>query len=420
MAFKCIAVFSACIILSAAHPAHKYPELPPFPVLKDLPHQEVLFRENKPAVIECVIEGDSSSVKYSWHKEGNSFNLQEHNAVLGVVDGSLIFPKPQASDEGHYQCHVESPAGVASSRVISFKKTYLETGPEKTHEVAPVEGKPFQLDCPIPNGYPKPTITWKKTLAGSVPPSYDSNLGRSMTAGADGNLYITAANKDIVSEVNKYVCTAKNEAVDEEVILVQYSIKELAKSDPHYNGELIPQYLSKDIVAKAGTITMIYCMYGGEPLGYPNYFKDGKDVNGKPGDRVTRHNRSSGKRLMIQDTRPEDAGLYECKVDNGKGKPQEHSMKLTVISEPKFVTKPEKVMQVKVGEDVTIPCTVSGVPQSKVTWSQNAKTLSSGRATVTENGLVIKNVQKDDKAYYGCRATNEYGDIYSEVLVYVI
>lgn len=81
------------------------------------------------------------------------------------------------------------------------------------------------------------------------------------------------------------------------------------------------------------------------------------------------------------------------------------------------MTKPEKVMQVKVGEDVTIPCKVSGIPQPKVIWSQNAKPLSGGRATVTDNGLVIKNVQKDDKAYYGCRATNEYGDIYAEVLL---
>lgn len=88
--------------------------------------------------------------------------------------------------------------------------------------------------------------------------------------------------------------------------------------------------------------------------------------------------------------------------------------------EPKFVTKPEKLMRVKVGEDVTIPCKVSGIPQAKVTWSQNAKPLSGGRATVTDNGLVIKGVQVDDKAYYGCRATNEYGDIYTEVLVYVI
>nr|P25033.2 RecName: Full=Hemolin; AltName: Full=Hemocyte aggregation inhibitor; AltName: Full=Protein P4; Flags: Precursor [Hyalophora cecropia] len=412
MAFKSIAVLSACIIVGSALPVDKYP------VLKDQP-AEVLFRENNPTVLECIIEGNDQGVKYSWKKDGKSYNWQEHNAALRKDEGSLVFLRPQASDEGHYQCFAETPAGVASSRVISFRKTYLIASPAKTHEKTPIEGRPFQLDCVLPNAYPKPLITWKKRLSGADPNADVTDFDRRITAGPDGNLYFTIVTKEDVSDIYKYVCTAKNAAVDEEVVLVEYEIKGVTKDNSGYKGEPVPQYVSKDMMAKAGDVTMIYCMYGSNPMGYPNYFKNGKDVNGNPEDRITRHNRTSGKRLLFKTTLPEDEGVYTCEVDNGVGKPQKHSLKLTVVSAPKYEQKPEKVIVVKQGQDVTIPCKVTGLPAPNVVWSHNAKPLSGGRATVTDSGLVIKGVKNGDKGYYGCRATNEHGDKYFETLVQV-
>nr|AIC33834.1 hemolin [Antheraea pernyi] len=412
MEFKSIAVLSACMVLGAAQPVEK------LPVLKEQ-LSEVLFREGKPAVIECVTEGKEQGIKYSWLKNGKPFNLQEHNVAQRKDEGSIVFLSPQASDEGQYQCLAETPAGIPSSRVISFRRTYLIAAPAKTHEKTPVEGRPFNLDCVIPNGYPKPTITWRKQMSGSYPDVYTTSFDRRITPGPDGNLYFTTVTKDDVSDSYTFVCVAKNAAVDEEVPLIEYVIKGLTKDNSGYKGEPVPQYISKDMMAKAGNVTMIYCMFGGEPIVHPNYFKDGKDTNGNPGDRVTRHNRTSGKRLLIKDTNYGDAGKYTCEVDDGKGKVQKHSLTLTVVGAPKLETKPEKVIIAKTGQDVIIPCKVTGLPVPKIVWTHNAKPLSGGRATVTEKGLVIKALQKSDKGYYGCRATNEHGDEYVETLVQV-
>ena len=412
MASKSIAVLSACIILGAALPVDKQP------VMKEQP-SEVLYKEGKPAIIECFTEGKEEGNKYFWQKDGKSFDLQQNHATMRKDEGSLVFLNPQASDEGQYQCFVETPAGIASSRVISFRKTYLIAAPVKSHEKTPVEGKPFQLDCVVPDAYPKPEIYWKKRLSGADPNADSTSFNRRITAGSDGNLYFETVTKDDVSDINIYVCVAKNAAVNEEVPLVEYVIKGVTKDTSGYNGELVPQYLSKDMMAKAGDTTMIYCMYGGDPHAYPKYSKDGKRVGEKSGDRVTAHNRTSGKRLLIQDTNEGDAGKYTCEVDNGKGAAQTHSMTLTVVSAPKYEVKPEKVVIVKTGQDVTIPCKVTGKPEPKVIWTHNAKPISGDRFEVSENGLVIKGVQKSDKGYYGCRAINEYGDEYVESLVQV-
>nr|Q1HLC0.1 RecName: Full=Hemolin; AltName: Full=Lonomia obliqua Stuart factor activator; Short=Losac; Flags: Precursor [Lonomia obliqua]ABF21073.1 hemolin [Lonomia obliqua] len=412
MASKSLVVLSACIIIGSAVPVEK------LPVLKSQP-AEVLFRESQPTVLECIIEGQEEGVKYTWTKDGKDFKWTEHNAAQRTNEGSLVFLSPQPSDEGHYQCFAQTAAGVASSRVISFKRTYLVAEPAKTHEKTPVEGKPFQLDCVIPNAYPKPEIFWKKSLSGADPNADSANLGRRVTAGPDGNLYFTTVEKEDVSDIYKYVCVAKSPAHDGEVRLVEYIIKEVTKDTSGYKGELVPQYLSKDIVAKVGSVTMIYCMYGGKPQGFPDYFKDGKDVNGDAGGRITRHNRTSGKRLLIKETLLEDQGTYTCEESNGVGKPVKHSLKVTVVSAPKYVKSPEKVIIAKQGQDVTIPCQVTGLPAPKVTWTHNAQPLSGGKTTVTESGLIIKGLQKGDKGYYGCRSTNEHGDEYVETLVQV-
>lgn len=72
------------------------------------------------------------------------------------------------------------------------------------------------------------------------------------------------------------------------------------------------------------------------PLAFPDWTYEGKNVNNQPGDRITRYNRTGGKRLLIKDTYLSDQGTYTCTVDNGVGKPQTHSVRLTVLSEYLF------------------------------------------------------------------------------------
>lgn len=77
------------------------------------------------------------------------------------------------------------------------------------------------------------------------------------------------------------------------------------------------------------------------------------------------------------------------------------------------------------GEQITIPCHATGVPAPEITWTFNAKPLSSSEHIVIENKTVgnrttsdlsIKGPGKSDTGYYGCKVKNQHGELYGEVL----
>ncbi|XP_046975653.1 hemolin-like [Vanessa cardui] len=251
-------------------------------------------------------------------------------------------------------------------------------------------------------------------------------MNQRITASPEGDLYFTSVVKEDASPDHKYVCTAKSPAVDGYVVLAEHVIEDVVSGGRHQT-ELVKQYVSSDMTAKVGDATMIYCIYGGTPLAHPDWYKDGKNVNNDPKDRVTRYNRSAGKRLLIKDTWLSDEGEYTCIVDNDVSV-QRNTIKLTVVSAPQFVREHQSKLIVKAGEDVTIPCQAAGVPAPELSWTYNAQALpqndrivlnKSSRGNTIVSDLTIKNVQKEDKGYYGCKGLNQNGEIYAETLVYV-
>ncbi|KAF9812361.1 hypothetical protein SFRURICE_005472 [Spodoptera frugiperda] len=318
---------------------------------------------------------------YTWLKNGKPFDWEKAGHIAQRPgEGSIMFFNPKPEDEGKYQCLVETPAGTASTRQIQLKRAFINAPQIKTQEHTPVEGKPFKLDCPIPESYPKPKIVWKTQLR---------------------------SDPSIVEDF-KYVCFAQTPASGEDVVLAEHFLKALVQDKGPKDGELTPQYVSNDMVAKTGDVTMFYCIYGGTPLGFVTWYKDGKEIDAKPGDRVTDHNRTSGKRLLIKETLLEDQGEYKCVVGNGRERRRA----------PKLSKSAEKQINVKEGQDVAIPCQVTGLPEPKISWTYNAKALGE-RAIYKDGVLTIKNAKKGDTGYYGCKAENEHGDLYAETLVHV-
>ncbi|XP_045506294.1 hemolin-like, partial [Colias croceus] len=211
------------------------------------------------------------------------------------------------------------------------------------------------------------------------------------------------------------------------VVLAEYVIEEvLDNSSP--DNEVTELYASKDMTVKAGEMTYLYCIFGGIPLAHPDWFKDGVDVNGSPNDRITRYNRSKGKRLLIRDVWLTDAGSYKCVADNGKGKAKEHTMKLSVVAAPKAEAMPSTFTKGQTGKDITIQCHVAGVPAPRLQWTYNAQPLQANnkiiineitKGNLTVADLTISGAKTTDKGYYGCQAENQYGALYSETLVVV-
>ena len=63
------------------------------------------------------------------------------------------------------------------------------------------------------------------------------------------------------------------------------------------------------------------------------------------------------------------------------------------------------------GQNVTIFCNASGLPQPKVTWLKAVGTLQKGRTTVLKGALTIYKVTKSDGGTYICKAKNILGSV---------
>ncbi|XP_059056387.1 hemolin-like [Achroia grisella] len=395
-------------------------------LLRDTP-AEVLFTYKKtldtqaPFVVECLTENKNEpKINYKWTKNGQPLDLKANpNIVQRQNEGSLVFISPHQEDQGIYQCFAETPQGVASTRQILVRPTYLvvENKVEPVHH-KPVEGRPFKLECPAPKAYPKPNITWKSQLP-SDPSLSDDVRDKRITIGPDNALYIANVTKEEVSDRFMYVCLAKSPAVHDEVPLAKHFIDSLTEDKQKKHHEVVEQYLTKEVTGKVGEQIILYCIYGGNPLAHPEWFKDGKEIDNPPGSRVTRYNRSAGKKLLIREVLPEDEGQYTCVANNEVGKIQNHTMRLTVISAPIFKKKPEQIKNVREGQDVSIPCELTAIPAAPTSWTYNAAPIGKDRITITKTGLTINKVKKSDSGYYGCGAKNDHGQNYAETLLVV-
>ena len=75
-------------------------------------------------------------------------------------------------------------------------------------------------------------------------------------------MFFTNVTKEDASREHKYVCVARSSAVDEDVVLAEHVIEEVVFEHGD-NSALVSLYVSPDMVAKVGDVTMIYCIYGG-------------------------------------------------------------------------------------------------------------------------------------------------------------
>lgn len=76
------------------------------------------------------------------------------------------------------------------------------------------------------------------------------------------------------------------------------------------------------------------------------------------------------------------------------------------------------------GETVEFRCEASGSPEPEIKWIYNGKPLEvappNPRRSVSNNRIVISNLEKKDTANYGCNATNSIGYVYKDVYVNVL
>ena len=130
---------------------------------------------------------------------------------------------------------------------------------------------------------------------------------------------------------------------------------------------------------------------------------------------------SSDRVYILRNVSREDSGPYTCTITNSIGS-RSTDMFLTVEYPPSVVVAGPGVLYSSVGEQITLECSVAGVPEPQMEWHYNkdsADISDASRLTANSSNLTILTVSYNQSGYYSCFANNSRGSSQSSVHVII-
>lgn len=123
-------------------------------------------------------------------------------------------------------------------------------------------------------------------------------------------------------------------------------------------------------------------------------------------DKHSRMRDDGNGQLSITNAQKKDSGFYQCRATNKIGV-NLAATHLIVVGMPVFTIRPPSQLDVKHGQNVTVPCKAIGEPKPKVTWLKENGVLPSGRSEVSTDGtLNVSQVKHEDSGTYTCVASS--------------
>ncbi|XP_065224953.1 titin-like isoform X4 [Planococcus citri] len=125
--------------------------------------------------------------------------------------------------------------------------------------------------------------------------------------------------------------------------------------------------------------------------------------------------------LLITDVSYNEAGKYSCKAYNKYGAVNVITNVFVIRTSgirggkpPMFISRPETILSVNTGSDVSVSFRLSGDPRPKVIWMKGLTDITETHRTMKETvndytRLILKRAQLSDSGTYFIIAKNEYG-----------
>ncbi|NXL87482.1 CNTN5 protein, partial [Alectura lathami] len=123
--------------------------------------------------------------------------------------------------------------------------------------------------------------------------------------------------------------------------------------------------------------------------------------------------------LEIPNVQLEDAGMYECKAENSRGR-NVFRGQLQVYTYPHWVEKLNDT-QLDSGDQLRWECKATGKPRPTYRWLKNGAALwPQSRIEMVNGVLMIHPVNVSDAGMYQCLAENKYGTIYASAELKIV
>ncbi|XP_064501206.1 contactin-5 isoform X3 [Pseudopipra pipra] len=366
--------------------------------------------EEKKVSLNCQARGNPTPT-YRWLRNGTEIDI-ESDYRFSLIEGSLIINNPsEMKDSGQYQCLTTNTFGSILSREAVLQFAYLGNFSGRTRSAVSVrEGQGVVLMCSPPLHSPEIIYSWVFNEF----PSFVAEDSRRFISQETGNLYIS---KVQTSDVGSYICLVKNTVTNARVLSPPTP---LTLRNDGVMGEYEPKievHFPYTVTAAKGSTVKMECFALGNPVPTISWRK----VNGHNPSKARL--RKSQAVLEIPNVQLEDAGMYECKAENSRGR-NVFRGQLQVYTYPHWVEKLNDT-QLDSGDQLRWECKATGKPRPTYRWLKNGVPLwpqvhldtgdkeSPSRIEMVNGVLMIHGVNLSDAGMYQCLAENKYGTIYA-------
>ncbi|UMM39454.1 hypothetical protein L5515_016510 [Caenorhabditis briggsae] len=352
------------------------------PVISNGGTEQVI--EGELAVIECLVEGYPAP-QVSWLRNGNRVETGVQGVRYMAEGRKLTIIEARSLDSGIYLCSATNEAGSAQQaytlEVLVFPKI-VSVAPET---LTPSSNAGFSMPCAV-RGYPEPIISW--TVNGKN--IFNGTMGYKIDS--DGTLHVEKAEQRTMT----FECTAKNDAGLDHL---EYKVHTIIAPKIGSSGV-------RSLNGSEGEQTRIKCDIEADQSEI-TWTKNGAPL--LPSNTIEFQEKKTF--VVITSTRLSDQGEYSCTVANKAGNATQVTS-LNVGVAPKILERPSTQVVHK-GEQVTLWCEASGVPQPSISWYKDEQLLSNTgideTATTKKKSVIFSSITPSQAGVYTCKAENWVG-----------
>ncbi|EEC19673.1 conserved hypothetical protein, partial [Ixodes scapularis] len=364
-----------------------------------------VFTEGEPGKLEAKVSGEPMP-DVKWIKDGQE--LPDDSRIRSTTspggDVALTIDPVKPEDAGKYALVAANDEGECrTSAPVTVNQPPRFTTPLEPVEA--VEGYPARLEAKL-SGQPTPETEWKKDGKPFIPDG--EKIKESKTPSGDVALIIPKTQPE---DAGVYSCKAKNPFGEQET---KAPLTVAGKPDTSGEPEEKPTVSPiADVNVMESEPFTLETRVTGKPLPEVQWLLDGKPVS--TSDNVQQSFDGRKAKLYVKNSRPKDAGQYECRASNPAGKASATStVGVTAMSKPRF-TKRLTDTEGSPNEPLTLVAKVEGHPEPEITWKYNGKVIEpSIKYNMSKEGdtctLTIPWPQSKDSGVYECLAKNPVGE----------
>ncbi|GLV33689.1 Peroxidasin [Carabus blaptoides fortunei] len=347
------------------------------------------------AIFKCRVDGDPKP-KIIWMRD--SLELPARGDRYAIMeDGSLHIENSQDTDIGQYECMAITPDAEIKSRsarmivtrpeniIYSGKPKFIQTPDDQVTDVGAAE---VRLNCEAV-GDPQPQMSWSHN-------GVQLGLTSRHQMESEGTLIIRNLQ---ASDYGAYRCEAAN-----------YLGRIMANAQIKINSPPLFTVHPENLRIKTGARAVLECLAVGSPNPTITWYKSDRPI--RVGGRIQIE--ADNSRLIINDVKESDSGLYVCQARNILGFREvsaDIDVKRAVENPPRFIYQPYDIAAYP-KTTIELPCRAEGDPEPDIQWRKDGTRLERNPAKYRISGsgsLYISDLAEEDSGRYECTAINEYG-----------